>query len=101
MILKRPGEGRGEEWSVLAHVLPDRRLDVRASQRRCRSLGLLVGRHGVSSLCEMKVTLSRKEEIQRTVHGGNARQRPEPACRRGTSSGSASVTGASGAPRRC
>ncbi len=52
LILERSGEGRGEERSVLAQILPDRRLDVATSQRRCRSFGLLVGRHGVSSLCE-------------------------------------------------
>lgn len=28
-----------------------------------------MGRHGVSSLCELKVTLSRKEERHRKVHG--------------------------------
>ena len=37
LILERSGEGRGEERSVLAHVLPDRRLDVPTSQRGCRS----------------------------------------------------------------
>jgi len=34
------------------------------------------------------VTLSREEERHRTVHRGNRRQRPEPAGRRGISSGS-------------
>jgi len=49
----------------------------------------------------MKLALSQEEESQRTVQGGNTRQRPSPACRRGTSGGSDSGTGASGAPRRC
>jgi len=32
LILERPGEGRCEERTVLAAILPDRRLDVAASQ---------------------------------------------------------------------
>jgi hypothetical protein len=48
----------------------------------------------------MKLALSQEEESQRTVHRGNTRQRPSLACRRGTSGGSDSETGASGAPRR-
>ena len=83
LILERPGEGRCEERPLLADVLPDRGLDVATSQRGRRSFGLLVGRHLVSSLCEMKVILSREEERHRTVHRGNRRQRPKPADRRG------------------
>jgi hypothetical protein len=49
----------------------------------------------------MKLALSQEEESQRTFHGGNLRQRPLSACRRGKSGGSDSFTGASGAPRRC
>jgi hypothetical protein len=49
----------------------------------------------------MKLALSREEESQRTVHGGNVRQGPPAACRRGISGGSDSLTGTSGAPRRC
>jgi hypothetical protein len=37
-------------------------------------------------IVELQVTLSLEEERHCTVHGGNARQRPEPACRRGTRS---------------
>jgi len=48
----------------------------------------------------MKLALSQEEESQRTVHGGNVRQGLSPACRRGTSGGSDSETGASGAPHR-
>jgi len=48
----------------------------------------------------MKLALAQEEESQRTVHGGNSRQWPLSACRRGTSGGSDSLTGASGAPRR-
>ena len=59
-----------------------------------------MGSHLVSSFIEMKLALSLERESQRTFLGGNTRQRPMPACRRGTSSGSDSVTGASGAPRR-
>ncbi len=39
LILERPGEGRGEERSLLAGVLPDRRLDVPTSQCVCRLFG--------------------------------------------------------------
>jgi len=39
LILKRARKGRGEEWSVLAHILPDRRFDVAASERGRRSFG--------------------------------------------------------------
>lgn len=63
--------------------------------------GLFVGSHRVSSSVEMKLALSQEEESQRTFQGGNVRQRPLPACRRGISGGSDSLTGASGAPRRC
>lgn len=37
LILQRAGEGRGEEGTLLAGALPDRRLDVAASQCGCRS----------------------------------------------------------------
>jgi hypothetical protein len=49
----------------------------------------------------MKLALPQEEESQCTFQGGNVRQRPLPACRRGTSGGSDSGAGASGAPRRC
>jgi hypothetical protein len=98
LILERSGEGRGKERTFLAGVLPDRRFDVAASQR---VRWLFVGSHLVSSFVEMKLALSRAEERQRTFQGGNRRQRPSPACRRGPSSGSDSEAGASGAPRRC
>lgn len=39
LFLERPRKGRGEEWSVLADVLPDRRLDLPTSQGRRRSFG--------------------------------------------------------------
>jgi hypothetical protein len=81
-------EGRCEERALLAEILPDRRLDVPTSQRGRWSFGLLLGRHLVSSLGEIKVTLSGEEERHRTVHRGNRRQRPEPADRRGPRSGS-------------
>ena len=55
-----------EEQALLTVVLPDRRLDVYRSQRGGRSFGLLVGRHLVSSLCEVRVTLSRQMERHRT-----------------------------------
>jgi len=97
-ILERAGEGRCEERTLLADILPDRRFDVAASQP---VRGFVVGSHLVSSLVEMKLALSQEEESQRTVHGGSLRQRPSPACRGGTSGGSDSLTGASGAPRRC
>lgn len=45
LILEQRREGRCEERSVLAHVLPHRRLDVSTSQRRCLSFGRDVGRH--------------------------------------------------------
>jgi hypothetical protein len=48
----------------------------------------------------MKLALAQEEESQCTFHRGNTRQRPSPACRKGTSGGSDSETGASGAPRR-
>jgi len=98
LILERPREGRREERALLTDILPDRRFDVAASQR---VRGFVVGSHLVSSFVEMKLALSQEEESQRTVHRGNTRQRPSPACRRGISGGSDSKTGASGAPRRC
>jgi hypothetical protein len=83
--------------SHLADILPDGRFDVSASQR---VRGFVVDSHLVSSFVEMKLALSREDESQGTFQGGNVRQRPSPACRRGTSGGSDSETGASGAPRR-
>jgi hypothetical protein len=47
LILERPREGRCEERTLLAGVLPDRRFDVAASQR-VRWL-FFVGSHLVSS----------------------------------------------------
>ena len=79
-------------------VLPDCRLDVAASQP---VPGFVVGSHLGSSLCEMKLALSRRQESQRTFQGGTTRQRPVPANRRGPSGGSDGLAGASGAPRRC
>lgn len=61
---------------------PESVLDVGTSQRRGRSLGRVVGRYGVSSLREKKMTVSREAERHRTVHRGNATQRPELADRR-------------------
>lgn len=101
LILERARKGRREERTILAGILPDRGLDVATSQRGGWSFGSVVGRHLVSSLCEMKVTLSREEERHRTGHRGNVRQRPELAGRRGSRSGSDRITGASDAPRRC
>jgi hypothetical protein len=92
------GEGRYEARTILAAILPDHSFDVVASQR---IRGFVVGSHLSSSFVEMKLALSQEEESQCTFHGGNVRQRPSPACRRGTSGGSDSLTGASGAPRRC
>ena len=65
------GEGRSEEGTLVAGVLPDRGFDVAASQRVRR---LFVGSHLVSSFVEMKLALSREEESQGTFHGGNLRQ---------------------------
>ena len=77
-ILERPREGRREERALLTDILPDRRFDVAASQL---VRGFIFVSHLVSSFVEMKLALSRVEESQRTVHGGNVRQRPSPACR--------------------
>lgn len=49
LILERPGEGRREEWTLLAGVLPDGRFDAAASQR---TRGFVVGSHLVSSFVE-------------------------------------------------
>ena len=46
LILERPSEGRCEERSLLADILPDRGLDIAAAQ--CVS-GFFVGSHLVSS----------------------------------------------------
>ena len=51
LIFEWPGEGRCEERSLLAAILPDRGLDVVTSQRRRRSFGWVVGRDGVSTSC--------------------------------------------------
>jgi hypothetical protein len=67
LILERPGEGRCEERTLLAAILPDRRLDVAASQR---VRGFVVGSHLVSFV-EMKLALSQEEESQCTFHRGN------------------------------
>ena len=91
------GKELREERTFLTDILPDGRFDVAASQR---IRGFVVRSHLVSSFVEMKLALSQEEESQRTVHGGNVRQGPLLACRRGTSGGSDSGTGASGAPRR-
>jgi len=80
LILERTREGRGEERTLLADILPDRRFDVAASQR---VRGFVVGSHFVSSFVEMKLALSQEEESQCTFHRGNVRQGPSPACRRG------------------
>jgi hypothetical protein len=97
LILEGAREGRREEWALLADILPDCRFDVAASQRIRR---LFVGSHLGSSFVEMKLALSQGEESQCTFHRGNVRQRSLPACRRGRSGGSDSLTGASGAPHR-
>ena len=82
LIFEWARKGRREERALLAHILPDRGLDVPTSQCGGRSFGLLIGRHLVSSLCDVKVTLSREEERHRPVHRRNRRQRPEPTDRR-------------------
>src|SRR6476660_6260898 len=96
LILERAREGCREKWTLLAHILPDRRFNAAVSQGSCE---LVVGSHLVSSFVEMKLALAQEEESQRTVHGGNSKQWPLPACRRGTSGGSDNHTGASGATR--
>jgi hypothetical protein len=73
LILERPREGRCEERTLLADILPDGRFDVAASQR---IRGFVVGSLLVSSFVEMKSALSQEEESQRTVHRGNLRQGP-------------------------
>ena len=98
LILEWAGEGRGDEETFLADILTDRDFDVPASQL---VRGVVVGSHPVSSFVEMKWTFAQEEESQCTVQGGNVRQRPSPACRRGISGRGDSVTGASGAPWRC
>ena len=72
LVLERAGEGRCEERTLLADILPDRRFDVGTSQR---VRGFVIGSHLVSSFVEMTLALSQEEESQRTVHGGNVRQR--------------------------
>ena len=47
LVLEWPGEGRCEERSLLAFILPNRSLDIAASQRVS---GFFVGSHLVSSL---------------------------------------------------
>jgi hypothetical protein len=69
LVLEWPGEGRCEERSLLAVILPDRGLDIAAAKRV--SWFLVVGSHLVSSFVEMKLALSREEESQCTFHGGN------------------------------
>jgi hypothetical protein len=64
LILERAGEGRGEERTRLAAILPNRCFDVAASQR---VRGFVVGSHLVFSFVELKVALSQEEESQRTV----------------------------------
>ena len=98
LIFERARKGRREERALLADVLPDRGLDVAASQRVS---WFVVGSHLVSSFVEMKLALSQEGESQCTFHGGNVRQGPVPASRRGSSGGSDSEAGANGAPRRC
>jgi hypothetical protein len=71
LILEWAREGRCEERTILAAILPDCGFDVAASQR---VRGWFVGSHLVSSFVEMKLALSQEEESQRTVHGGNASQ---------------------------
>ena len=73
LILERAGEGRCEERTILAAILPDRGFDVAASQR---VRWLFVGSPRVSSFVEMTLALAQEEESQRTVHRGNTRQGP-------------------------
>jgi len=75
LIFERPREGRCEERTLLAGVLPDRRFHV-AALHRVR--GFVVGSHLVSSFVEMKLALAQEEESQRTVHGGNVKLRTRP-----------------------
>src|SRR6267143_743326 len=98
LILEWAREGRCEEQTLIADILPDRGLDVAASQR---VRGFVVGSHLFSSFVEMKLAFSQEEESQCTFHRGNTRQKPSPACRRGISGGSDSGIGTSGAPHRC
>ena len=56
LILERPTEGRCEERTILAAILPDRRLDVAASQR---VRWFVVGSHfrcseGLASVCFLR-----------------------------------------------
>ena len=73
LILERLRESRCEERSILATILPDRRLDDATSHLVRR---FVVGSHLVSSFVEMKLALAQKEESQCTFQGGNVRQGP-------------------------
>ena len=57
LILEWAREGRCEERTILAAILPDRGFDVAATQR---VRGFVVGSHLVSSFVEMKLALSRE-----------------------------------------
>lgn len=59
--------------TLLSDILPDRGLDIAASQR---VRGFVVGSHLVSSFVEMRLA-------QRIIHGGNVRQGLSPACGEG------------------
>jgi hypothetical protein len=61
LVLELAREGRREERTFLADILPDGRFDVAASQR---GRGFVVGSHLFSSFVEMKLALSREEESQ-------------------------------------
>ena len=68
-VLEWPRKGRCEERSFLTDILPDRGLDVAASQR-VSGFFLLVAIL-FPPLFEMKLALSQEEESQCTFQGGN------------------------------
>ena len=82
LILEWTGEGRCEERTFLADILPDRRFDAASSQRVC---GFVIGSHLSSSFVEMKLALSQEEasqrDVEQSVHEARDRRRQPPARR--------------------
>jgi hypothetical protein len=85
-----------------------RRLLLQPRMRRCDGRARhSVDRHTVSSMPPFflavlaRLTMRLPGFVTNPRERCGLRQRPLPACRRGSSGGSDSLTGASGAPRRC
>ena len=79
LILEWAGEGRREERTFLADILPNRRFDAASSQRVRR---FVIGSHLSSSFVEMRLALAQEEEsqcdVEQSAHEARDRRRQPP-----------------------